>query len=95
MKTGEVWQTSMEESGTIYDARTTLITPSENGLGAKPVSTDTAQQLPNLLDLGDAYKIAVSNKGRQLSGVLAERAGKDSTRVSADFRILLSQLSAT
>lgn len=95
MRTGEVWQTSMEESGTIYDARTTLITPSENGLEAKPVSTDTAQQLPNLLDLGDAYKIAVSNKGRQLSGVLAERAGKDSTRVSADFRILLTQLSAT
>ena len=75
------------ESGTIYDARTTPITPSENGLETKPVSTDAAQQLPNLLDLGDAYKIAVSNRGRQLSGVLAEQwVGKDSSRVGEDLR---------
>ena len=86
MRTGEVWQTSVVESGTIYDARTTPITPSENGLETKPVSTDAAQQLPNLLDLGDAYKIAVSNRGRQLSGVLAKQwVGKDSSRVGEDF----------
>jgi hypothetical protein len=49
-----------------------------------------------LLDLGDAYKLAVSNRGRQLSGRLAEHwLGKDSSRVNEDLKILLSQFSAT
>lgn len=72
-----------------------LIT-SETGLEPTPVSTDTCQQNPNLLDLGDAYKLAVSNRGRQLSGMLAEHwLGKDSSRVNEDLKILLSQFSAT
>lgn len=56
---------------------------------------ENGQQFPNLLDLGDAYKLAVSNRGRQLSGMLAEQwLGKDSSRISEDLKILLSQLSA-
>lgn len=59
------------------------------------VLSENGQQYPNLLDLGDAYKLAVSNGGRQLSGKLAEQwLGKDSSRISEDLRLLLSQLSA-
>ncbi|XP_075658342.1 myosin-binding protein 1-like isoform X4 [Castanea sativa] len=95
-RTDEVEQTPVAESGKIFDARTTPITSSEIVLETKPVSTDAAQQLPYLLDLGDAYKIAVGNRGRQFSGVLVEqRMGKDSSRISEDFKNLLSQLSAT
>lgn len=73
----------------------TKLTTSEVGLEATPVSSDNGQQYPNLLDIGDAYKLVVSNGGRQLSGMLAEQwVGKDSSRISEDLRILLSQLSA-
>lgn len=72
-----------------------LIT-SEAGLEPTPISSDIGQQNPGLLDLGDAYKLAVSSRGRQLSGMLAEHwVGKDSTRISEDLKILLSQFSAT
>ncbi|XP_031270648.1 myosin-binding protein 1-like [Pistacia vera] len=60
------------------------------------VSSDTGLQASNLLDLSDAYKVAVGNRGRQLSGLLAEQwTGKDSSRLSEDLKLLLSQLSAT
>lgn len=59
------------------------------------VCTDHIAQAPNFLDLGDAYKIAVGNRGRQLSDVLAEQwLAKDSSRVSEDLKNLFSQLSA-
>ncbi|KAK7397328.1 hypothetical protein VNO78_18496 [Psophocarpus tetragonolobus] len=65
---------------------------SEAGLESAPFSGD--QQNLNLLDLGDAYKLAVSNRGRP--GMLVEHwLGKDSTRISEDLKILLSQFSAT
>ncbi|KAK7337923.1 hypothetical protein VNO77_18515 [Canavalia gladiata] len=71
-------------------------TTSEAGLDSNPVSSDIGQQNPNLLDLGDAYKLALSSRGRQLSGLLVEHwLGKDSTRISEDLKILLSQFSAT
>ena len=55
---------------------------------------DTVHQMPSSLDLGDAYRLAVSNRGRQSSGILAEqRTGKDSSKVSGDFKVLLSQMS--
>ncbi|OIW20882.1 hypothetical protein TanjilG_24960 [Lupinus angustifolius] len=57
--------------------------------------TTSDQQNPNSLDLGDAYKLAVSNRGRQLSGMLVEHwLGKDSRRMSEDLKTLSSQLSA-
>ncbi|XVF42246.1 hypothetical protein PTKIN_Ptkin01aG0345500 [Pterospermum kingtungense] len=59
------------------------------------VVSDTSIQAPNLLDLSDAYTLAVGSKGRQLSGLLVEQwIGKDSSRLSEDLRVLLSQLSA-
>ncbi|GLT73418.1 hypothetical protein SLA2020_452790 [Shorea laevis] len=95
-RTGEGEQTSVAECGKINDARTTPIMSSEIGLETEPVSSDTAQLVPNLLDLGDAYKIAVGSGGRQLSGLLVEQwVGKDNSRVSEDLKLLLSQLSAT
>ncbi|KAL8166434.1 hypothetical protein V2J09_007933 [Rumex salicifolius] len=51
-------------------------------------------QPTNSLELSDAYKLAVSSRGRQLSGKTLERfLGRDSTRVSEDLKLLLSQLS--
>ncbi|KAJ6762949.1 MYOSIN-BINDING PROTEIN 1 [Salix purpurea] len=38
-----------------------------------PISGENGQQFANLLDLSDAYKVAVGNRRRQLSGVLAEQ----------------------
>uniref|UniRef100_A0A6N2LVR9 GTD-binding domain-containing protein n=1 Tax=Salix viminalis TaxID=40686 RepID=A0A6N2LVR9_SALVM len=60
-----------------------------------PSSSDNGQQPANSLDLSDAYKLAVGNRGRQLSVVLAEqKTVKDSPRLSEDLKHLLSQLSA-
>nr|KYP71777.1 hypothetical protein KK1_011050 [Cajanus cajan] len=71
-------------------------TTSEAGLESNPFSSDIGQQNPNLLDLGDAYKLAVSNRGRQMSGMLVEHwLGKDCTKISEDLKILLSQFSVT
>ncbi|CAI9770424.1 unnamed protein product [Fraxinus pennsylvanica] len=58
--------------------------------------TPRQQMMTNSLDLSDAYKLAVGNKGRQLSGRLLEqqRSMKDSERASADVKLLLSQISS-
>ncbi|XP_061340477.1 myosin-binding protein 1 [Gastrolobium bilobum] len=72
------------------------LTTSEAGLEPTSVYSDIGQQNPILLDLGDAYKLAISNRGRQLSGKLAEHwLGKDSTKISEDLKMLLSQFSAS
>lgn len=69
----------------------------ETHLGVKPVTNETNNfQMPNYLELGDAYKLAIGNKGRQLSGKFSEqRALKDAARVSEDLKVLLSQMSFT
>ncbi|PPS13322.1 hypothetical protein GOBAR_AA07318 [Gossypium barbadense] len=52
-------------------------------------------QAINSLDLSDAYKLAVCSKGRQLSGLLVEPwIRRDSSRLSEDLKVLLSQLSS-
>ncbi|KAL5063516.1 hypothetical protein RYX36_025253 [Vicia faba] len=72
------------------------IITSEGGLESTRVSSDIGQQNLNSLDLGDAYKLAVGNRGRQLSGMLAEHwLRKESSRVNEDLKILMSQFSAT
>ncbi|CAI9102699.1 OLC1v1001009C3 [Oldenlandia corymbosa var. corymbosa] len=54
---------------------------------------DSGPQIVSTLELGDAYKLAV--RGRQFSGKLLEqRSFKDSSRMSEDLKLLLSQLSA-
>lgn len=69
---------------------------SETVVERNSVSNDTGGLQPTTsLDLSEAYKVAVSNRGRQLSEVLAEQwTGKDSSRLSEDLKLLLSQLSA-
>ncbi|KAF9660951.1 hypothetical protein SADUNF_Sadunf19G0017200 [Salix dunnii] len=91
----EPWKTSVTggedfHKGEIQPARRT-----DRASEINPSSSDNGQQLANSLDLSDAYKLAVGNRGRQLSGVLAEqRTVKDSSRLSEDLKHLLSQLSA-
>lgn len=62
---------------------------------SEPSATTNGHQVPNYLDLGDAYKLAISTKGRQLSGkFLDQKSFKDSsTRVSEDLKILMSHIS--
>ncbi|XP_071686473.1 uncharacterized protein [Rutidosis leptorrhynchoides] len=57
-----------------------------------PSATANGHQVSNYLDLGDAYKLAISAKGRQLSGKLLDHKSfkESSTRVSEDLKILLS-----
>ncbi|KAL8545697.1 hypothetical protein ACS0TY_005723 [Phlomoides rotata] len=62
---------------------------------SKSYRTDTSSQMTESLDLGDAYKIALGTRGRQLSGRLLEqqRSMSESTRASEDLKLLLSQMS--
>ncbi|GMN65711.1 hypothetical protein TIFTF001_034785 [Ficus carica] len=93
--TGEVTQISVAECGEVSKGESLPNTTTETSLETNAVASDSGRQVTNLLDLGDAYKLAVDNRGRQLSGVLAEQwLGKDSSRVSGDLKVLLSQLSA-
>nr|XP_011465973.1 PREDICTED: myosin-binding protein 1-like isoform X2 [Fragaria vesca subsp. vesca] len=93
--TREIDQGCMAESGESHKGGVRPLKTSEAGLETNPVSSNSDQQMVNVLDLGDAYKIVVGSKGRQLSGVLAEQwIGKDSSRVTEDLKLLLSQLSA-
>lgn len=93
--TREIDQAYVAESGEFHKGGVRPLTMSEAGAETTPVSSNTDQQVLNVLDLGDAYKIVVGSKGRQLSGVLAEQwIGKDSSRVTEDLKLLLSQLSA-
>uniref|UniRef100_A0A5B7CC12 GTD-binding domain-containing protein n=1 Tax=Davidia involucrata TaxID=16924 RepID=A0A5B7CC12_DAVIN len=93
---GELGQKVVTESGGISKAGSGPINTSETGIEFNSVGSDTGLQMTNYLDLVDAYKLAVANKGRQSSGMLSEqRSMKDSTRISEDLKLLLSQLSAT
>lgn len=58
-------------------------------------ATTNGYQMSNFLDLGDAYKLAISTKGRQLSGkYLDQKSFKDSsTKVNEDLKALLSHRS--
>ncbi|GAB2287437.1 hypothetical protein Dimus_021814 [Dionaea muscipula] len=91
---GEVEQAPVDESGKTIEVENESTTAD---VTASRMATDLSncnQQLANDLDFSDAYKLAVSNKGRQLSGkLLDQHTGKDSTRVSGDLRLLWSQLS--
>lgn len=100
----QVSKESLDVMGTGKFGQASVIETEEIKVGSGPITnsvmgletrSDTALQMPNYLDLGDAYRIAVSNRGRQLAGVLAEQWNvKDSTRVSEDLKLLLSQISA-
>ncbi|XP_024964187.1 myosin-binding protein 1-like isoform X2 [Cynara cardunculus var. scolymus] len=56
-----------------------------------PSTTMNGHRVSNHLDLGDAYKLAISSKGRQL---LDQKSFQDSsTRVTEDIKLLLSHRS--
>ncbi|XP_076899054.1 putative myosin-binding protein 5 [Bidens hawaiensis] len=61
----------------------------------KEPATTNGHQTSNQLDLGDAYKLAISTKGRQLSGKLLDQKSfnNSSSRISDDLKILLSNRS--
>ncbi|XP_076935835.1 putative myosin-binding protein 6 [Bidens hawaiensis] len=61
----------------------------------KEPATTNGHQTSNQLDLGDAYKLAISTKGRQLSGKLLDQKSfnNSSSRISDDIKILLSNRS--
>lgn len=91
----EAWQTSVTGGEDLCKGESQPARRTDTASETNPSSSDNGQQFANLLDLSDAYKLAVGNRGRQLSGVLAEqRAVKDSSRLSEDLKLLLSQLSA-
>lgn len=91
----EAWQTSVTGGEDLCKGESQPARRTDTASEINPSSSDNGQQFANLLDLSDAYKLAVGNRGRQLSGVLAEqRAVKDSSRLSEDLKLLLSQLSA-
>lgn len=94
-ETGKIENLSVTETGEISKAVVEQITKTEMGLDINAYSSETGLQIPNFLDLGDAYKLAVGNRGKQLSDLLAEQwTGKDSARVTEDLKFLLSQISA-
>ncbi|KAK8712712.1 hypothetical protein V6N13_147941 [Hibiscus sabdariffa] len=67
----------------------------ESTLEENRVTSGSSIQALNSLDLTDAYKLAVGSKGRQLSGLLVEQwIGRDSSRLTEDLKVLLSQLSS-
>ncbi|KAK9055906.1 hypothetical protein SSX86_026993 [Deinandra increscens subsp. villosa] len=61
----------------------------------KDPSTTNGHHISNQLDLGDAYKLAISTKGRQLSGKLLDQRSfnNSSARIGEDYKILLSNRS--
>ncbi|XVF06355.1 hypothetical protein REPUB_Repub06bG0041000 [Reevesia pubescens] len=95
MRTLEVEKKSLTECEEICKSREQPRPIPESPIETNHVASDTSTQVPNSLDLSDAYKLAIGSKGRQLSGLLVEQwIGKDSSRLSEDLKVLLSQLSA-
>ncbi|KAL5835361.1 hypothetical protein ACOSQ4_014858 [Xanthoceras sorbifolium] len=85
----ELQETSVTGNEEICKTESVTNPSNETAVERNPILNDTG------LDLSDAYKVAVGNRGRQLSGLLAEQwTGKDSSRLSEDLKLLLSQISA-
>ncbi|XP_010327558.1 probable myosin-binding protein 4 isoform X2 [Solanum lycopersicum] len=83
------------DCGEVSRSKSDEIPKSETELDSKPEPNESSSQADDAFDLGDAYKLAVGNKGRQLSEkFLEQRSFKESTRMSEDLKVLLTQLSA-
>lgn len=85
----------VQETNKTQVVESSKVTANLNGPKTRSDHSDSGLQLQlPILDLVDAYKLAVSSRGRQLSGKLAEQlAGKESPRISGDLKLLLSQFS--
>lgn len=85
----------VKDCGEVFCSISAEIPKGEAELDSKPEPNEISLHTAGSFDLGDAYKLAVGNKGRQLSGkFLEQRSFKDSTRMSEDLKVLLTQLSA-
>ncbi|KAI5676794.1 hypothetical protein M9H77_07744 [Catharanthus roseus] len=83
-----------KENDEMAELASNLTSTNEKKSDLKSATSDSSSQIPNLLELSDAYKLAVGSRGRQLSGKLLEqRSFTDSMRLSEDVKHLLSQLS--
>lgn len=92
---GETGNQVVKDCGEVSREKSSEIPKSDTELDSKPKPNEISLQTDDAFDLGDAYKLAVGNKGRQLSGkFLEQRSFKDSTRRSEDLKVLLTQLSA-
>ncbi|XP_060218219.1 myosin-binding protein 1-like isoform X2 [Lycium barbarum] len=92
---GETSNQVVEGCGEVPRARSEDIPKRETELDSKSDPNEVRLQTAGSFDLGDAYKLAVGNRARQLSGkFLEQRSFKDSTRMSEDLKVLLRQLSA-
>ncbi|XP_009630718.1 myosin-binding protein 1-like isoform X2 [Nicotiana tabacum] len=85
----------VKDCGGVSQARSDEVLKTEAELHSKPETNETSLQTAGSFDLGDAYKLAVGNRSRQLSGKFLEQMSfKDSTRMSEDLKVLLTQLSS-
>ncbi|KAL5566915.1 hypothetical protein UlMin_030079 [Ulmus minor] len=91
----EVEQRSVAECGQVNTRGAMPATTTKTCLEANADASDSGQQVSNLLDLMDAYKLAVGNRGNKLGQLAEQWLGKDSSRVSDDLKVLISQLSST
>ncbi|CAN4111315.1 unnamed protein product [Withania somnifera] len=93
---GEMGNQVVKDCGEVSSTRSSEIPKSKTELYSKLELNEIRSPAAGSFDLGDAYKLAVANKGRQLSGkFLEQRSFKDSTRMSEDLKALLTQLSAS
>ncbi|XP_057550099.1 myosin-binding protein 1-like isoform X2 [Amaranthus tricolor] len=94
IKEAVVVQTLIPAADKTRESESLQIAADSNSLNIKPEPKDGVLSMPNQLELGDAYKLAISSRSRQFSGKLAEQlSGKESPRISPDLMLLLSQLS--
>ncbi|PIA31460.1 hypothetical protein AQUCO_04900037v1 [Aquilegia coerulea] len=57
------------------------------------VTNDRGPPMTNLMDLSDAYKLVLNNTANQASNLREQLSMKDSSRVSGDLKLWLSQIS--
>ncbi|KAL1151136.1 hypothetical protein V6Z11_A09G021500 [Gossypium hirsutum] len=95
METPEIEKISGAKCEEIHISAEQPLPIPESSVEENFVMNGNSIQVINSLDLSDAYKLAVCSKGRQLSGLLVEPwIGRDSSRLSEDLKVLLSQLSS-
>lgn len=94
---GQTNEASEKYSEETLKVTTEPITTTEKLVDANLVSPNPSPRVPDLPGLCEAYKLAVGNQGKKLSGVLTEQwLSKDSSlRVSGELKNLFSQLSAS
>ncbi|KAL7120209.1 hypothetical protein ACP275_02G108900 [Erythranthe tilingii] len=94
---GEASHVGSDSAGTIECGETSMVVlVNEVQMDSRPNKTDNISQITESLDFGDAYKLALGTRSRQMSGRFLEqqRSMTESTKASEDLKLLLSQISA-